>query len=701
MNILHLSDLHFGIVNSGDTEFCSHYFCDDATNKPNPSKLQELLCTHISNPPDFLIISGDVGWSCIDDDYIYARNFLDLILSKWHSTEIIITPGNHDVNLINSTLEVDNKQDSFINFLNSFYTPAKFNALFPFVGMPFPPNKLSVRDRLIGFHYFPEKMLIVSVNSSSLINDFNDPAYIHPSILTLISRHINDLSIPRDIVKTFVLHHHLLPFAEPKWGATVDTDKLREQPDTSMISNSAEVQTWLASNNFHLILHGHKHIFHGRESLLWRESDHIKKSKLVILGAGSAGVHRNELAHAVKHSYNLINIHKLSNSRWKFKSNAYSFDETSINNGVKNEVSHCTTFGKKGNKKYYAYNCENMALAHNSICLDLKGKGQVENFISVIDDSTYIHPATTSIGEDFVPEELVKKSFSALHPEWSESEGWNFSEPNILSKSKNVQSYKIQHGTRLFDKIKYIEPVSSFNPMELRPILGALKQLPAFKTRAYVGLYNPPIDILPEYDPLPGLVGIQFKPRDNDEDILDIVLTFRNLELSFWWVVNMLEGRKILEWACKKVPQKPYTEGSVTIFSALAEWRTNPRPIFISDIDALPSEKKYLLLKKVDSNSSEAINDLIEMLHEKVEPTSILNIEFSGLDECLVIANSIYNEKKENKDTVGKLDSAFIKLLDNAVTSLKLAVIKSSDRNDKVGMAKRELNTLIKHLHNI
>jgi len=89
---LHLSDLHFGDENE-----------TDAARRKNT--LDKLLLTLKDLPaewkPQSIVISGDIGWSGINNDYNLAEIWLRKLLRVLglSAEDIIPAPGNHDINL--------------------------------------------------------------------------------------------------------------------------------------------------------------------------------------------------------------------------------------------------------------------------------------------------------------------------------------------------------------------------------------------------------------------------------------------------------------------------------------------------------------------------------------------------------------------------------------------------------------------------
>src|SRR5690349_9956043 len=116
LRILHLSDVHFGRYADGRS---AHRFAEG--NNPLPHQLAEILCRDAllqERPPNLIIISGDIGWSGKDEDYRYARRFLDALKERWGDAEFVLAPGNHD---FDQSAAADAAQVAFLEFIRSFH----------------------------------------------------------------------------------------------------------------------------------------------------------------------------------------------------------------------------------------------------------------------------------------------------------------------------------------------------------------------------------------------------------------------------------------------------------------------------------------------------------------------------------------------------------------------------------------------------
>lgn len=98
INVLHLSDIHFGIEPKTEDNITSTALAR------RDNVLSELL-DYVGDiedgwKPKLVVLTGDLGWSGIDSDYTQAAQWLDKLLQtlKLTKNDIIICPGNHDIN---------------------------------------------------------------------------------------------------------------------------------------------------------------------------------------------------------------------------------------------------------------------------------------------------------------------------------------------------------------------------------------------------------------------------------------------------------------------------------------------------------------------------------------------------------------------------------------------------------------------------
>lgn len=97
-NILHLSDLHFGIES---TEKITEYALT-CRKKVLSGLIKKIEGLNSVWKPDILVITGDIGWKGREEDYEEAlkwieKNIIDILNIKREN--IIVIPGNHDIDV--------------------------------------------------------------------------------------------------------------------------------------------------------------------------------------------------------------------------------------------------------------------------------------------------------------------------------------------------------------------------------------------------------------------------------------------------------------------------------------------------------------------------------------------------------------------------------------------------------------------------
>lgn len=139
VNILHLSDLHFGYESSASI---TPMVMREITLKSLLKTLKEI---QPENQPHFVVVSGDIGWKGAKSDYELAENWLKELLDifKLSADELILCPGNHDMDLkkarnfktptnpveADDLLQLENIEDmetpfqEYVNFCNRLRIP--------------------------------------------------------------------------------------------------------------------------------------------------------------------------------------------------------------------------------------------------------------------------------------------------------------------------------------------------------------------------------------------------------------------------------------------------------------------------------------------------------------------------------------------------------------------------------------------------
>ena len=91
INLLHLTDLHFGWDGDNPTQKAQRESCLHGL-------LSVLRALPMADKPDAILISGDIGWRGAETDYAAAHAWLALLASacELDFSRIVVAPGNHD-----------------------------------------------------------------------------------------------------------------------------------------------------------------------------------------------------------------------------------------------------------------------------------------------------------------------------------------------------------------------------------------------------------------------------------------------------------------------------------------------------------------------------------------------------------------------------------------------------------------------------
>lgn len=659
MKLLHLSDIHFGVEDQAGGKkpkrtapTSTFHFVKSGGSEPNPQDLVKILVADQSEPPDAIIVSGDIGWSGSSQDYGYALTFFSELQQKWKSTQIIIAPGNHDMTFAKTTGE-DDRQDAYIDFIKSLYG-AKWKEYYPFLDSEL--SDLTKRERLIGIHrvktHEQDSSLFVSINSAAAIgNKDNTCIHVRKDVLDAIETHLKadrfaQTSGKDGELRVLVVHHHLFPFYELNWGTHAKLHSVQEKPDETLISNSAELQSWLSDQHFKVVLHGHKHIPHGRLDTLYRKIEAARP--IIVLGAGSSGVYAKGRS-GEPLSYNRITTCKLSDSRWSVQVETRSIPDKGPDKPKPTREPYRFDVGAQMPSGPLVFWAERMSDCHRAMQQQVEHNKLLYNFVSSVETCEYKHPSSTTVSED-----TVHRSFRALHPEWVKVRGW--AHPNVQRALDSLQGHRqFQHGARLF--ASHENSATGINSPEQAIIRRTLAKVSPGSSRAYVGLYDPSIDPKPESQ-MPTLIGVQFLQEGKS---LNLIVTFRKIELSTWWLVNMYEAIKLLHWATQTVQNATLTPGRITFFSSIAEWKTDPKLTVIPYLD--DQEETSLgdlarLSLGVLSNDSKSKDKLKELLKDKLDYTNGDNIDPSGLERLTSVLEGIHATHQTHSDLISAIRSA-------------------------------------------
>lgn len=226
VNILHLSDIHFG---------SEHHFRQGSAQvgTPNRSSLIELIAEdlHEFPAPDLVVISGDLTSRALREEFDFARDFLSELsnICKISRNQFLIIPGNHDLlwGADKTTVSMGEYESFYSNFLN---VPVS-DALMP---------SRRVRDTFVlGL----DSTRILSQISGGIGHVGSDQLRIAGSKINNEAKDVKNLVL--------VMHHHLLPVA---W-----IEPAAPNAPVSMTIDAPSIIAWAQANKACMLLHGHQH----------------------------------------------------------------------------------------------------------------------------------------------------------------------------------------------------------------------------------------------------------------------------------------------------------------------------------------------------------------------------------------------------------------------------------------------------------
>ena len=325
--ILHLSDLHFGDY---------HAYRNPLAKGKMPSKeflFDELISDLKSIEPDIvnniglILVTGDLTWRSDPHEFSNASAFFEQLriecgLSSHH---IVVVPGNHDIEWLDSSGKIDdNAELNYRNFYQGLYNSRPTKTLLKII-------RYNVENS--GQKY---NLCVIGLNSCRLESEENAGyGYVGRDQLRIVQEYLDRNKDGIDYIIA-VLHHHVLPV-----NYIEDFDPQSKR--ISLLLDSESVIQLLCSyeNKACAILHGHQHqpyFSQIRRIIPGYIKDGKRKcidQKVCIIGAGSLGVNQSKTNTIGRNSYNLLSIDKGSNllsitNRVKGSNGVGFFPETPI-----------------------------------------------------------------------------------------------------------------------------------------------------------------------------------------------------------------------------------------------------------------------------------------------------------------------------------------------------------------------------------
>ncbi len=302
MNILHLSDLHFGT--SEQAQLWANQLAGDLKHELNISEI------------DAIILSGDISNRSSSGEYKAAKNFLDYLGKEFSLTseKIIIVPGNHDVDRRITDWRIKETDLNNLAYTSKLRDRCSLEELQKDLCIEESSSRIWVRDnekykerfkKFSDFHesihgkpysleyeeqysvnYIPDlKTIILGLNSAwQLDHHHKDRASINMNALSNALTEIRNNPSYQDCLKIAVWHHPL---------DSAGNDRITDRGFMEQ----------LAVAGFRLFLHGH---IHQAETDQYRYDLSKDGRKLDRICAGTFGAPTRELVPGFPWQYNLL-----------------------------------------------------------------------------------------------------------------------------------------------------------------------------------------------------------------------------------------------------------------------------------------------------------------------------------------------------------------------------------------------------------
>lgn len=273
--ILHLSDFHINTTDLSmlqNTDYCKRL-------------IQQL--NEFENL-DTCVISGDlVDKGGCEDDYKEAEKFIKMLRNDTSIRNIIIVPGNHDVN---RDLLHGIKGNSGIDVKNLWqYQEIKLKYYLDFIkqiGLEAKPESGLISSLILK----NPNMVILGLNSNWRIGIEDGAGYIEVETLEKNLKNLFDTSPDlMDYVKIAVFHHRPIVYESSVQSYEANNYTGKDEYGTCHYENWQKIKALLLTYNVHNVLTGH---VHGTQSSLIKDYDQ-KNDGIYYSTVGSIGVNFN------------------------------------------------------------------------------------------------------------------------------------------------------------------------------------------------------------------------------------------------------------------------------------------------------------------------------------------------------------------------------------------------------------------------
>ncbi len=320
MNILHISDLHFG-MNQNNNEIMLE------------EKMEEVLGKLGSDFfPEVLLITGDFTNSGSPNEFANVKNMLDNFKNYDSLKQIqyyVFVPGNHDFTWKENGTDLNEEQRK-VNYKN--FAGATVKKSFKL------NNKKDLQKKLDEYmiqHYIgniaDSNKYFLLIGMNSMLIDSQKRAgqgYFSKPQLNVIKQLIQYYEKDKELVVMVAFHHHIIPISY------VERDTLENSDKFSLTLDARRVIDFLLENNIRFAVHGHQH---QPSIVTWKDEVKNAKKELHIISNGSISAVREQLGDFMKNSFMLYHIEKD-----ELTIRHFSNSEEDVDTFVENKKFECT-----------------------------------------------------------------------------------------------------------------------------------------------------------------------------------------------------------------------------------------------------------------------------------------------------------------------------------------------------------------------
>jgi 3',5'-cyclic AMP phosphodiesterase CpdA len=294
-NLLWVSDLHYSV--DGHHGFP---FEPNIREKSVGSAIEKCLKDIQLGTLAGVIVSGDLTWKALPDEYKLAHYFFDW-QRRWArlaNYDFLVCPGNHDIEFSSDPSQKnlpvvtarETAKTAFVDFYRQLFSKA-------------PNDYLSSGRKFLLGNAFPVE--IACLNSSLLEQHkelFQGHGFLGDAQLDHAASEMGwgpDTQGPQAL-RILVVHHHLLPVT------------FREDPKTGWVYSVAldaeALARWIVRYRVNLVLHGHMHQPFSARVERPVDINHPEGAwhRFHVVGLGSTGVAKNHLGEVGKNTFGLL-----------------------------------------------------------------------------------------------------------------------------------------------------------------------------------------------------------------------------------------------------------------------------------------------------------------------------------------------------------------------------------------------------------